>query len=491
MWIYKTIIIPILSYGAVIWAMNLTKSQIRKINTIQTLAQHMITRCKTSTPKVLLNILLNMLPMENKVESIALKRAITLKTERHWNIHSTKTDKYQTTKEKIDWMLKEFIKINPNLTTDRIRPVSILNKKYDIKIKNRNEVIIKDCQENILIFTDGSKTITGQTGYGITFSEEEINEISEPLPPHSSIFQAETIAIWQASKIINHINLSNLIIEIYTDSQAVLNSVQKRTTKNEIIRNCHNILNELGTNNKVTLNWVPGHEGYEGNERADHLAKIGSMKSPTNPIYNKIPFKNLENKINMYYQNSIINRYKYSDISEEAKSLTNTLLKLTNHNPYKITKLIITYPGYKLGILTQILSNHNSLNYHMTRAKLRYDEYCDYCTEVMKHCDPNWSTNCLETAQHILCTCPYFNNLRKDIFNVYQIKNDQLHEITKHIKSLTNKIIYFFEKTKILNREPKISKRDLSPERIIKQGRNKRKNNINISTNANKRIRCI
>ena len=114
MWIYKTIIIPILSYGAVIWAMNLTKSQIRKINTIQTLAQHMITRCKTSTPKVLLNTLLNMLPMENKVESIALKRAITLKTERHWNIHSTKTDKYQTTEEKIDWMLKEFIKINPN-----------------------------------------------------------------------------------------------------------------------------------------------------------------------------------------------------------------------------------------------------------------------------------------------------------------------------------------------------------------------------------------
>ena len=72
--------------------------------------------------------------MENKVESIALKRAITLKTEGHWNIHSTKTDKYQTNKEKIDWMLKEFIKINPNLTTDRIGPVSILNKKYDIKI---------------------------------------------------------------------------------------------------------------------------------------------------------------------------------------------------------------------------------------------------------------------------------------------------------------------------------------------------------------------
>ena len=54
-------------------------------------------------------------------------------------------------------MLKELIKINPNMNTDRIGPVSLLNKKYNIKIENRNEVTIKDCQENILIFTDGSK----------------------------------------------------------------------------------------------------------------------------------------------------------------------------------------------------------------------------------------------------------------------------------------------------------------------------------------------
>ena len=60
----------------------------------------MITRCKTSTPKVLLDVLLNMLPLENKLESIALKRAITLKTDGHWNIYSTKTEKYQTNEEK-------------------------------------------------------------------------------------------------------------------------------------------------------------------------------------------------------------------------------------------------------------------------------------------------------------------------------------------------------------------------------------------------------
>ena len=88
------------SIGALVWAMNLTKTQTTKINAIQTLAQHMITRCKTSTPKALLNVLLKMLPLQNKLESIALKRVITLKTEGHWNTNSFKTEKYQTNEEK-------------------------------------------------------------------------------------------------------------------------------------------------------------------------------------------------------------------------------------------------------------------------------------------------------------------------------------------------------------------------------------------------------
>ena len=489
MWIYKTIIIPILSYGAVIWAMNLTKTQTMKINAIQTLAQHMITRCKTSTPKVLLSILLNMLPLENKLESIALKRALTLKTEGHWNTNSFKKEKYQTTQEKIDWILKDFIKINPNLNTDKIGPVSLLSKKYNIKIENRNEVAIKDCQENILIFTDGSKNLSGQTGYGITFSEEEINEISEPLLPESSIFQAEAIAIWQASKIINQKNLSNLNLEFYTDSQAVLNSLQKRNTKNEIIKNCHITLNELGKNNKVNLNWIPGHEGYEGNERADHLAKIGSLKQPANPIYDKIPFKDYENKIDKYYQNSILNRYKYSGISEEAKILTNQLLTATKYKPNEIAKRIILYPNNKLEILIKVLSNHNNLNYHMTRTKLIYNEYCEYCTEVMKYCDPNWKYTCIETAEHILCTCTFFNNLRKDTFNVYQIKTENLHELTKNVKCTTDRIIKFLDKSKVLERKPQTNKRDLSPNRIINQGRNKRINSTDKRMNPNKRTK--
>jgi ribonuclease HI len=39
---------------------------------------------------------------------------------------------------------------------------------------------------------------------------------------------------------------------------------------------CHQSLMQLGKHNRVQLIWVPGHEGFVGNEMADQLARTGS-----------------------------------------------------------------------------------------------------------------------------------------------------------------------------------------------------------------------
>ena len=61
------------------------------------------------------------------------------------------------------------------------------------------------------------------------------------------------------------------------------------------------------------------------------------------------------------------------------------------------------------------------------------------------------------------------------MFQVYQLKTEKIHEMAKHMNGTINRIIKFFEKTKIFERLSQINKRDLSPNRIIKQGRKKGK----------------
>ena len=66
-----------------------------------------------------------------------------------------------------------------------------------------------------------------------------------------------------------------------------------------------------------------------------------------------------------------------------------------------IAEELLALTPSKISIMIQILSDHNSLNYHNTKCNLAYNQYCDYCTEVMKECDPSWESNCLETSFHM------------------------------------------------------------------------------------------
>ena len=106
-WIYKTIIIPKVTYCSIVWAHKLTKRQEEQIETIQTMAQRIITRSTRSTPRAWLNLILNMQPLSEKVKETALKRALTLKQEGHW-IYTPldNKDNYYTTCQKIYQVLK-------------------------------------------------------------------------------------------------------------------------------------------------------------------------------------------------------------------------------------------------------------------------------------------------------------------------------------------------------------------------------------------------
>jgi ribonuclease HI len=57
-----------------------------------------------------------------------------------------------------------------------------------------------------------------------------------------------------------------------SDSQVALKALKAHTFKSKLVAECLDVLKRLTLECTVTLKWVPGHTGVEGNEIAYQLA---------------------------------------------------------------------------------------------------------------------------------------------------------------------------------------------------------------------------
>lgn len=119
-------------------------------------------------------------------------------------------------------------------------------------------------------FTDASKSKQG-VGYAIITDD---NIIKKRLPTQTSIFTAKAYTVYDA---IKHIYTSvSQDHAIYTDSMSVIQALTNtaKRNKNEIIRNTLIFYTELISNNKkISITWIPLHQGITENEQADLRAK--------------------------------------------------------------------------------------------------------------------------------------------------------------------------------------------------------------------------
>jgi len=139
----------------------------------------------------------------------------------------------------------------------------------------------------LVIWTDGACPNNGypnaRAGYGVYFEGKDW-DISKRLKGKPTNNRAELYAVYVALKRIYFRDDTPKTLHFRIDNQIALNTLLKTRSSGanwDIIEKLYKVRDILISRGyKITGEWVKGHSGVEGNERADALASAGAQKPP-------------------------------------------------------------------------------------------------------------------------------------------------------------------------------------------------------------------
>ncbi|XP_035226931.1 uncharacterized protein LOC118199236 [Stegodyphus dumicola] len=163
-----------------------------------------------------------------------------------------------------------------------------------------------ECQE-MNIFTDGSGLEGGIGGAIVVFFYGiEIQNWKFRLNSMNSVYQAEMYAIFEALNWIKGTLKIRYNINIYSDALSVLQTLSGPESKNSLVFEIKKTYAQLKDIHNIKLHWIKAHAGYEGNERADELAKSAAVDE--NVIIKNIPDSRRRATSTLY--NYVLNEWK-------------------------------------------------------------------------------------------------------------------------------------------------------------------------------------
>ncbi|KAJ8944567.1 hypothetical protein NQ318_015735 [Aromia moschata] len=86
---------------------------------------------------------------------------------------------------------------------------------------------------------------------------------------------AEITVISACAQEMTRRSHTNKRIQIISDSQAAPKALGAVEIHSQVVKDHMDSLTKLAEHNSITLKWMRGHQGHEGNEKADFLAKKG------------------------------------------------------------------------------------------------------------------------------------------------------------------------------------------------------------------------
>ena len=351
---------------------------------------------KRSSPSRGLETILNLPPVDLKVEERALKTMLRVipHIKSRWDGLGNNNDISHL--KWADNKLKS-IGVNP-LFDDSCHPALNISRNFEVNIDSfKSGLPISN--SIIKCYSDGSKqTITEKTGYGFAITKDDylIGQENAQLSHLNSVFQAEIYAIHKSCNKLREMDAKS--VTIFSDSMSGLQALDATMTKSKTVKNCIDSLNELGKTCQVELSWIKGHQNHTGNEAADCLAKMGTTNE-TQKVDLPPPKCIAKTKIT----NAMYKEWNQRWISSSEFRQTKIFFPALDR---KKSSSLISLGRQDLGLLIQIITGHNNLKYHQSKIDpLQQDSSCRYC---------QWDE---ETAAHLVCSCPALWNSRLECFN--------------------------------------------------------------------------
>ena len=396
-WAYTGMVRPMLCYGAMIWG-HRAPALADKLRRINRMALNTFAHFPKSTPTTALEVALDVMPIHLFClkEALATKIRLADHTDLAWT--GTNANKTHSISHLRYWENKlESHHIYAD-ERDECAP-QIIQKLFRVNSDSFQGDRKHRTHTEFNIYTDGSQH-HGQTGSGYVIykSQTEILKGSARLPDHSTVFQAEILAIRLACDAAVK-NLTPKFVKIFVDSRAALLALNARQTKSLVVADAINALNKLaGTARKVTLNWIPAHKGFKGNESADILAKQGAASDhPLELSYVRKPKIAIKNDIKKAVYHEWQKEWKNQTKATHAKSFYDSPDENKAKYVYKLARL-------ELGRFIRIISGHNNLRFFQNKLNPWTDPTCRFCGHDK------------ETVMHILHDCPRFLTSRRDKF---------------------------------------------------------------------------